>query len=176
VRVAASLIVIAALLTSCSGDDDDKEPAKKTTTTTVATTSTTVCSPAPTLPAATDGSAAQLVAHAGDVRIAIVDHGASVDVVSLFVPLDCELQPATIDGSPAALPIGGTVTHGDGLGCAKDEFEVRTATSDDGATYELTATTYRLEGTELVQIGTLSHTVHAEDDPEAISVYYRLDC
>lgn len=170
-RIAGCALLVV-LLAACGGGGD-----RATTTTKPTPTSTSsTCTPPPTLPPAADGSPAEVVAQTSDVQIAIVDHGASVDVVSLFVSANCELLPLTIDGVPAALPIGGTITHGDGLACTPDGFEVLAASSDDGSTYQATITTYRLDGSELVADGNEGRTIEAEDDPDAISAYYRLDC
>jgi hypothetical protein len=108
------------------------------------------------------------------VQLAIVDHGASVDVVSLFK--GCDGAQVSLAGAPAALPIGGTVTHGDGMRCDDDGFTVLSATSDDGATYQAKTTTYRLAGTELVETDTDASTIEAQQDPDALRPYYELDC
>ena len=173
--VAAFLIVLA--LTACSDDDDAPRAAGVTTTTAVSlpTTSTTAapaCDGA--TPKAADGSPAPVVGTAGDVTVAIVDHGASVDVVSLFK--GCDLDPVTLDGAAAAFPIGGTVTHGDGLRCDGDRFVHLAATSDDGATYHAVATTYELDGTTLVVVDTQASTIEAHENPDALGAYYDLDC
>lgn len=172
-RAAAIALLVLTALSSCSGDDADRgAPATDPTTTTAAPS----CRPEPTLPPAADGSPAEVVATVGDVKIAVVDHGASVDVVSLFVAVDCELRAVTLLGERAALPIGGTVTHGDGLACSADAFEVHTATSDDGVTYQTTTTRYRLDGTALVEMDRVAAALEAKDDPGALDAYYRLDC
>lgn len=175
VRLAACLLAIAVFFPSC-GDDGGVSAAKSTTAAAPTSTTGAACSPAPALPPAVDGSAAEVLATVGQVRIAVVDHGASVDVVSLFIERDCALQPATIDGGPAAFPIGGTVTHGDGLVCKDDRFQVLTASSDDGVTYQATSTTYRLDGSALVQLDTSASTIEANATPDALGSYYRLDC
>lgn len=172
-RVAACIVLVVALV-SCGGDDHDPAAAKPRPTTT--STTAARCSPAPTLPAAADGSPAELIATSGDVQIAIVDHGASVDVVSLFAETDCTITAITLDDAPAAFPIGGTVTHGDGLACRDGRYEVLSATSDDGATYQATSKTYRLDGTALVQVDTAASTIEAKAEPDALGAYYQLDC
>jgi K+-sensing histidine kinase KdpD len=50
------------------------------------------------------------------------------------------------------------------------------ATSDDGATYQATAVTYDVEGTDLVEVDRQASTIEAQDDPETLDGYYRLDC
>ena len=169
-RTAVCLLVVVVLLGSCGDDDEERAAA--------VTTSTTRCATDPTLPPAVDGTPAQLEETFGDVQIATVDHGASTNVVSLFVPVDCRLEAASIAGAPVALPIGGTVNHGDGLRCGKgDRFEVLTATSDDGKTYQATSRTYRLRGTVLTEVDRSASTIEAEADPDDLGAYYRIsDC
>ncbi|MEN3271973.1 MAG: hypothetical protein V7636_734 [Actinomycetota bacterium] len=162
------------LLAACSHDDGKQRAASVTTTTARRTTTTEACpSPTPT-PTAVDGTEAEVVARFGDVQVAVVDHGASVDVVSLFE--GCNLTPVSLDGSTAALPIGGTVTHGDGIRCAGDDFIVLSATSDDGETYQAKAIIYRLENDMLVAQSTKPSTIVAKDDPDTLRTYYELDC
>ena len=169
------LIVVAlVLLAACSSDDGKKRAASVTTTTTERTTTTEACASPTPKPTAVDGSEAEVVATIGDVKVAVVDHGASVDVVSLFE--GCNLTPVSLDGSAAALPIGGTVTHGDGIRCDGDDFIVLSATSDDGETYQAKAITYRLEHDELVAKTTKASTIVAKDDPDTLGAYYELDC
>lgn len=170
------LVLIALVLTACSGDDDGTPRAAGVTTTTTRRTTTTAeaCPPGSPPPTATDGSAAEVVAKFGDVQIAIVDRGASVDVVSLFA--GCAEAPVQIDGATAALPVGGTVTHGDGIRCTGDRIVVLSATSDDGKTYQAKATTYRLEGTRLVAGAVKAATLDSSRDTEALRAYYELDC
>jgi hypothetical protein len=170
------LVLACALLplAACSHDDGKERAASVTTTTTRATTTTEACpSPAPT-PKAVDGTDADVVATFGDVKVAVVDHGASVDVVSLFE--GCDLTPISLGGSTAALPIGGTVTHGDGIRCDGDDLIVLSATSDDGETYQAKAITYRLEHDTLVAKTTKASTIVAKDDPDTLRAYYELDC
>lgn len=172
------MVLLALVLVAC-GDDDDAPPtaASVTTSTSTSTTEAESCAGAdPVPPTAADGSAAEIVAQAGDLQLAIVDHGASVDVVSLFVTVDCALTPVQLNGATATLAVGGSVTHGDGLRCEDDDVTVLSATSDDGATYQATSTTYRVEGTELVEIDSSASTIEASDDPDTLAGYYRLDC
>lgn len=164
-------------LVACSGDDDDQHAAGVTTTTTSSTSrpsSTTTSDCVAPKPTAADGTPATVVARIGDVQLAVVDHGASVDVVSLFS--GCDLTPVTLDGATAALPIGGTVTHGDGMRCDGEDITVLSATSDDGETYQAKATTYRLDGTTMVEIDTKASTIEAQEDPDTLRAYYELDC
>jgi hypothetical protein len=175
VRFAPLLIVLA--LVACSGDDDQHAAgASSTTTSTTASTSTTTterCTTTPK-PTAADGTPAEVVGHVGDIQLAVVDHGASVDVVSLF--RGCDLEPVTVDGAPATLPIGGTVTHGDGMRCEDDRITVLSATSDDGATYQAKITTYRIDGTTLVETSTKAATIEAQRQADELRAYYELNC
>jgi hypothetical protein len=174
-----SAVLVLTLLVACSGDDDDGPRAasatrttRPTTTTSESTTTAVACDLPP--PKAADGTDAQVVATVGDVQLAIVDHGASVDVVSLFK--GCDGAQVSLAGAPAALPIGGTVTHGDGMRCENGEYTVLSATSDDGQTYQAKTTTYRLDGTALVETDTDASTIEAQQDPDALRPYYELDC
>jgi hypothetical protein len=170
------LLLVALALGAC-GDDDDDAPTAQSVTTTSTTEGAEDCSGAdPVPPTAADGSPAEILATVGDLQLAVVDHGASVDVVSLFVTIDCAFTPVRLDGATAALAVGGSVTHGDGLRCEDDEITVLSATSDDGATYQATAVTYEVEGTELVEVGREASMIEAQDDPETLAGYYRLDC
>ena len=172
--IACALVVLAA----CSHDDGKQRAASVTTTTAehraTTTTSTSACPTPSSSPKAVDGSDADVVATFGDVKIAVVDHGASVDVVSLFE--GCNLTPVSLDGATAALPIGGTVTHGDGIRCDGDDLIVLSATSDDGETYQAKAVTYRLEHDALVARSTKASTIVAKQDPDTLRAYYELDC
>jgi hypothetical protein len=167
--VRLTLIVLAAVaLVSCSSDSGREHAAAVTTT----STSRPSCSlPSPK---ATDGSAAKVLARRGELQVAVVDHGASVDVVSLFA--GCDAAAVTLDGSAAAFPIGGTVTHGDGLRCTAAGITALSATSDDGVTYQATTTEYRLRGATLVRGKRTASTIEAQRDPDTLRAYYELSC
>jgi hypothetical protein len=170
--------LLALALVGCGDDDDDRPGAAAVTTTTTTTIEAAEdCAGAdPVAPSAADGTPAEVVATVGDLQLAVVDRGASVDVVSLFVTVDCAFEPVQLDGRAAALAVGGSVTHGDGLRCEGDDITVLSATSDDGATYQATATRYRVDGTELVEIDRQASTIEAQADPDELEAYYRLDC
>lgn len=170
------LVLIGVAVAACSGDDGGKPRAAGVTTTTTErrTTTAEACPPGSPPPTATDGSAAEVVAKFGDVQIAIVDRGASVDVVSLFA--GCAETPVRLDGATAAFPIGGTVTHGDGIRCAGDRIVVLSTTSDDGKTYQAKATTYRLVRTTLVAGAVKAATLDSSRDADALRAYYEVDC
>ena len=167
----AALVAVALVLAGCS-DDDEPRAASVTTT----TTGQDCAGADPVPPTAADGSQAEIVATAGEVKLAIVDRGASVDVVALYAAVDCALEAVQLDGAPVALAVGGSVNHGDGLRCKNGEVTVLSATSDDGETYQATAVTYDVDGTELVEVGREATTIDAQADPSALDPYYRLDC
>jgi hypothetical protein len=136
VRFAPLVLLVAALTLVACGDDDDDRPSAQSVTTTTSTTEPNACAgtdPAP--PTAADGTPAEIAASTGDLTFAVVDHGASVDVVSIYVQdASCALVPVQLAGADASLAVGGSVTHGDGLRCADGQVKVLSASSDDGAT------------------------------------------
>lgn len=176
------LALVAPLAAAACSDGAGPRAASATTTTSTNRPSTTTevavdCpdgDPAP--PEAADGTPAEIVAVAGRLTFAVVDRGASVDVVSLYRTVGCELVPLSLAGTAAAFSVGGSVTHGDGIRCDGGEITVLSATSDDGATYRATATTYRVEGGDLVQVAERDETIEAQEDPDGLGAYYRLDC
>lgn len=166
------LVLVAALLSGC-GDDDDDEPRAAATT----TTTTRACAGADPVPVtAVGGAPAEIAATADDVTLALVDRGASVDVVGVFTSVDCAFVPVSIAGGAATFAVGGSVTHGDGLRCEDGRITHLAATSDDGETYQATAVTYELRETELVEVARQASTIEAQTDPGALDPYYRLDC
>ena len=166
------LVLVAVQLTSC-GDDDDDEPRAAAPT----TTTTDDCAGADPVPVtAVSGEPAEIAATAGAVTLALVDRGASVDVVGVFTTVDCAFAPVSVGGSPATFAVGGSVTHGDGLRCEGDRITHLAATSDDGETYQATAVTYEVRDTELVEIDRRASTIEAQTDPGTLDPYYRLDC
>lgn len=166
------LVLVAVLLTGCADDDDEPRAAGATTTTT-----TDDCAGADPVPVtAVGGERAEIAATAGDVTLAVVDHGASVDVVGVFATVDCAYEPVSIGGDPATFAVGGSVTHGDGLRCEDGRITHLSATSDDGETYQAVAITYEVEGTDLVEVDRSASTIEAQTDPGTLDPYYRLDC
>lgn len=168
----AALAAVAIFLAGCGDDDDGRRAASATT----ATLADDGCGADQVPPTAADGSEAEIVATAGEVKLAIVDRGASVDVVSLFATVDCALEAVQLDGAPATLAVGGSVNHGDGVRCEGGTVTVLSATSDDGETYQATAITYEVDGTELVEVDREASTIDAQADPAVLDPYYRLDC
>lgn len=170
----AALVAVALILAGCGDDDDERRAASVTTAATAIEDDCAGADPVP--PTAADGSQAEVVATAGEVQLAIVDRGASVDVVSLFATVDCALEAVQLDGAPATLAVGGSVNHGDGVRCEDGTVTVLSATSDDGETYQATAVTYEVDGTELVEVDREASTIDAQADPAVLDPYYRLDC
>lgn len=146
-RLATCVLLVAALVSTGCGDDDDEGPSAQGVTTT------------------TDAAACELSA-------APSGQGASTDLVDVL----CDGEPLTLDGQPAQLAYGGTVTHGDGLRCDGARLVVLTATSDDGVSYAATSITYEVDGTELVEVERGTLTIDATAEPETLDPYYRLDC
>ena len=166
------LALLALLLTGCSDDDDEPRAAATTTSTT-----TDDCAGADPVPVtAVGGEPAEVVATTADLTFAVVDRGASVDVVGVFTTVDCAFEPVTIDREAATFATGGSVNHGEGLRCEGDRITQLAATSDDGETYQATAITYELDGTALVEVDREASTIEAQTDPETLDPYYRLDC
>lgn len=68
---------------------------------------------------------------------ASVGSGASATIVGLFAATGCTLSRLALapGGGPAQLPIGGAVTHLNGLRCREQRLEKMSATSTDGVTY-----------------------------------------
>ena len=175
-------VLALALLSGCSDDGDDDGPQAQAATTTTATTEPTAepadCAGAdPVPPEAADGLPAELVATDGDLTFAVVDHGASVDVVELYATVDCAYEPVLLDREATAFAVGGSVTHGDGIRCEDDgRITVLSATSDDGQTYQATTVTYEVDGTAMVEVDRDAATIEAGEDPDGLAAYYRLDC
>jgi len=79
-----------------------------------------------------------------DVGFAFVDSGASTQLVGFFFAPGCDIFEATIagTGSVARFPIGGGVTHLDGMFCTFDGFTTTSATTGDGINWEYATTDY----------------------------------
>jgi hypothetical protein len=151
-----TLPLLLVLLLACS-DGDDKRATATTTTTTTPT--------APTTPTTEVTAAA-----AACFTFEEVDRGASVTVYGVY---DCDWNPLELNGEPAAFPVGGTVTHAEGLRCEEQQLVVLAAASDDGETYQATETSYRVEGNQLVPTGEVASGVVTGAD---IAPFYELDC
>lgn len=82
-----------------------------------------------------------------------------------------ELQ---LDGGPARLGIGGSVTHGDGFRCQGGLLEIRQAESTDGTTFTVRADRYAVRRTQLVLVG--SSTSRGTQGSPAVQSAYTADC
>lgn len=100
--------------------------------------------------------------------------GASTQFVTPYRYDGTVLREVQLDGGPARLGIGGSVTHGDGFRCAGGLLEVRGADSTDGTTYTVHKDTYRLRGAQLVLV--TSSTVQAKQGDAAVEGAYSVHC
>jgi hypothetical protein len=75
-----------------------------------------------------------------------VGSGAPTDIISFFVFRQCALQRVLLNNSPAAFPIGASLTHADGLQCFGFNvgIEVFTTNSNDGMTYAGSSKVYTI--------------------------------
>lgn len=117
----------------------------------------------------------------GETVVALTDAGASVIIVGLFQFVECALTRVTFEsGQNVELPIGGAITHGDGLRCAPGGDSpplVRlSATSTDGESFTATETGYRVDGNALVEVASQTTALTRGADDEAINAYYTIDC
>jgi len=78
-----------------------------------------------------------------------VGNGAYTGILTIFVFRDCELQRATLDGEPVALPVGASIRNAAGIGCFMFDqgIEVFTTTSEDGILYSGESELYTLDVT-----------------------------
>jgi hypothetical protein len=101
--------------------------------------------------------------------------GASTQFASVYRYDGTALHELRLGDEAARLGIGGTATHGDGFRCRPDGLlELRSASSDDGTTYRVTSTTYRLATTELRRVR--SATATAKQGDPAVEGAYTVDC
>lgn len=85
------------------------------------------------------------------------------------------LRELQLDGGPARLGIGGTVTHGDGFTCTPTGLlEVRSADSSDGQSFTVHSSIYRLGPTELILVST--STRKAKQGDRAVEDSYNVNC
>ena len=117
----------------------------------------------------------------GETLLAVVGSGASVNLVGLFQFVECAISRVTDEaGRPIELPVGGTVTHGDGLRCSSGPegagLTRLSATSSDGVIFETTETRYRVDGNTLVELGSTSGTLDADSAGAELERYYIIDC
>ena len=108
---------------------------------------------------------------------AVTGAGASVIVVGLFQLVECAVaQVAFASGQPVALPVGGGITHGDGIACTDGGLVTLSARSTDGESFTTEDTRYRVDGNTLVQVATSSGTLARPADGDALDRYFALDC
>lgn len=117
----------------------------------------------------------------GETLLAVVGSGASVNVVGLFQFVECAISQVTDEaGRPVEFPVGGTVTHGDGLRCTAGPegagLTRLTATSSDGVSFSTTDTRYRVDGNTLVEVGSNSGTLDRDIAGAEVGRYYTIDC
>ncbi|CAN5170631.1 hypothetical protein BH24ACT1_BH24ACT1_10580 [soil metagenome] len=113
----------------------------------------------------------------GETVVALTGAGASVVIIGLFQFVECALAQVSFEsGQAVELPVGGAITHGDGLRCVDEGLVRLSATSTDGETFTATETSYRIDGNTLVEIDSQSSTLTRGADDEAINAYYSLDC
>lgn len=69
--------------------------------------------------------------------------GASTEFIGFFYLDECEIRHATVDGAgEATFGRGGGVTHLDGITCVDDGVITKSATTEDGTSWEYTETRY----------------------------------
>ena len=100
--------------------------------------------------------------------------GASTEFATPYRFDGTALRELQLDGGPARLGIGGSVTHGDGFRCTGGLLEVRQAESTDGTTYTVRADRYAVQGAQLVLKG--SSTTKGTQGSAAVESAYNADC
>lgn len=101
--------------------------------------------------------------------------GASTQFATPYRFDGTRLHELLLGAGPAQLGIGGSVTHGDGFRCtAAGLLEARSAESQDGTTYTVTTTTYRLTTSRLDQVRRSTATARQGD--AAVEAAYTVDC
>jgi hypothetical protein len=95
--------------------------------------------------------------------------GASARILGLFRFRDCAVVPVTVNGAVAELPVGASVVNTSGVACEDGAVVIRSGTSSDGRTYEVTAEQYRLDGDELTSVDSETSTV-ASGSPEFVAL------
>lgn len=117
----------------------------------------------------------------GETVFVVTGAGASVVVIGLFQLVDCTLTPVTFpSGQTVELPVGGGITHADGITCTDGDDGVRlvrrSATSTDGESFTATGTGYRVEGSTLVEVRSETHSLDLAEDASQLDQYPTLDC
>lgn len=113
----------------------------------------------------------------GETVLAVTGGGASVVILGLFQFVECALAQVRLEsGEPAELPVGGTVTNGDGAACSDGTLIRLNATSDDGEAFTTTDTSYRVDGNTLVELGAEIGSLSQPGDDAEIQRYYAINC
>ncbi len=112
----------------------------------------------------------------GQTVFVVTGGGASVVVVGLFQFVECAMSRVLLQsGQPAEFPVGGGVTHADGLACAGGALVQRSATSTDGERFDTTDTRFQVDGNTLVGQGApVTDTLSGDED--ALDAYSTIDC
>jgi hypothetical protein len=101
--------------------------------------------------------------------------GASTEFATPYRFDGTSLKELQLDGGPARLGIGGSVTHGDGFRCLPNgQLEVRQAESTDGTTFTVLASDYRISGVQLVLVSTRSGK--GKQGTPSVESAYTADC
>lgn len=116
----------------------------------------------------------------GETVFAVTGSGASVVVIGLFQFVECAITPVVdSSGRTVELPVGGTVTHGDGLSCtggAEKNLIALRATSSDGERFTTVDTRYRVDGNTLVEVDADRGTLELAGADAELQRYYTIDC
>jgi hypothetical protein len=84
------------------------------------------------------------------------------------------LSELTLDEGPARLGIGGSVTHGDGFRCTGGTLQVLSSDSQDGSTYTVHTSTYKIVKAALVLVSSKSQ--QAKQGDAIVEASYQPDC
>jgi hypothetical protein len=102
--------------------------------------------------------------------------GASTSFVQAYRYDGKKLAELTFQGGHIRFGIGGSVTHGDGFTCTDNgQLLVSTAESDNGTSYRVHNTTYRVSGSTLVRLFETFATADSMDDPR-VRAAYQVSC
>ena len=101
--------------------------------------------------------------------------GASTEFATPYRFDGTALKELQLDGGPARLGIGGSVTHGDGFRCLPSGLlEIRQAESTDGTTFTVRADRYAIQGVQLVLKS--SSTAKGTQGSPTVESAYTADC
>jgi hypothetical protein len=113
------------------------------------------------------------------VGFARVDGGASTQLIGAVYWVGCSLYEATIDGSAVArFPLGGSVTHLDGMHCSEDTLTTASLTTSDAVTYEYTEVTYRWDPAvgDFTSVASSIQVLTSPEDDAVIEAATAYDC